>query len=96
MPLDGSEFFVSGVTQELVVARQRIKDGWCHKGGRNRNGVCMIFALGGDNEVRKSCMRFLSIAIGDLPLVAWNDHDDRVKDDVLEAYDKAIELSLTV
>jgi len=91
MPFDGTE--LPRVTKELINARNRIEKGWIQNYASTSKGVCMSFAIDGGYAMREECLVFLSAAIGGLPVVPWNDAPGRTKEEVLAAYDRAIELS---
>jgi hypothetical protein len=89
MPFDGTS---SPVTQTLIDARAKVEKGWCQHHGRSRGAVCAGFAL-----VEAGCSETTIFIFEDVikqPIITWNDAPDRTKEQVLAAFDRAIDLSL--
>ena len=101
MPFDGN---VSVVTQYLLDAKQRLLDsGWVRHTMQTKDGYCMIGAMraGDPKNYNISHLRVVQKAYGHLIAVTgfigiatWNDSPGRTKAQVLEAYDRAIALSM--
>jgi hypothetical protein len=97
MPFDGSE--LPAVTQHLIAGRRNIEAGWVQNFTRTRNGVCVIGALG--NYYNRAVDLLLAAVAQVDPeafrtrnITAFNDRPGRTKQEVLEAFDRAVILSL--
>jgi hypothetical protein len=100
MPFDGTHYeTASPVTQMLADGRQQLQRGWCQRITRQRGSACMIGSLEiTDFEIFRLAEQFILEAIDDLgyshsSVVSFNDDLFRTKDEILEVYDRAIELS---
>jgi hypothetical protein len=104
MPFDGANYeATSPVTQMLVEGKDRVQNGWCQQTMRQRGSVCMIGSLIiRDFDAFAQAEGLLLSAINLLgysqrTVRDFNDDMSRTKGQVLEVYDRAIELSkLTV
>ena len=103
MPFDGISYEpVSPVTQMLIDGKQQLQRGWCQRIMRRRGSVCIIGSLAvADFDVFAEAEKFLLEAIRDYgysysSVAEFNDDISRTKEQVLEVYDRAIELSLPV
>ena|SRR5438105_9468121 len=103
MPFDCSTYdVVSPVSQMLREGREQVQRGWCQRIMRQRGSVCMIGSLNIiDFEVFATTEKLMLEAIDDLgysysTVAAFNDDFCRTKEQVLEVYDRAIELSMPV
>jgi hypothetical protein len=103
MPFDGSKYVTaSPVTQMLMEARQQVEQGWCQHSMRQRGSVCMIGALDINDYIQFVTAETLLLeAIRGLghahtSVAAFNDDRGRTKNQVLTAYDRAIERSMTL
>jgi hypothetical protein len=103
MPFDGASYeTVSPVTQMLIDGRQQLQRGWCQRIMRRRGSVCIIGSLAiVDFDVFAKAEKFLLEAIEDYgyphsTVANFNDDLFRTKEEVLEVYDRAIELSIPV
>ena len=87
MPFDCSTYdVVSPVSQMLREGREQVQRGWCQRIMRQRGSVCMIGSLEAIDDLGYS---YSTVA-------AFNDDFCRTKEQVLEVYDRAIELSMPV
>jgi hypothetical protein len=100
MPFDGANYeVISPVTQMLVEGKDRVQSGWCQQTMRQRGSVCMIGSLMiSDFDAFVRAETFLINAINlrgyaHRSVREFNDDRSRTKGQVLEVYDKAIELS---
>ena len=100
MPFDGANYeVISPVTQMLVEGKDRVQSGWCQQTMRQRGSVCMIGSLMiSDFDVFVQAETLLQNAISHLgypqrTVRDFNDDRSRTQGQVLEVYDKAIELS---
>jgi hypothetical protein len=100
MPFDGANYEVtSPVTQMLIEGKDRVQSGWCQKAMRQRGSVCMIGSL----RIRDfdAFLQAEDLLLNAVNLLGYpqrtvrdfNDDVSRTKRQVLEVYDKAIELS---
>ena len=100
MPFDGANYEVtSPVTQMLIEGKDRVQSGWCQQTMRQRGSVCMIGSL----RIRDcdACVQAEGLLLSAVNLLGYshgtvrdvNDDMSRTKWQVLEVYDKAIELS---
>jgi hypothetical protein len=103
MPFDGTHYeTASPVTQMLIDGRQQVQRGWCQRIMRQRGASCMIGSLAiTDFEIFSRAEKFILEAIDDLgyshsSVASFNDDTCRTKEEVLEVYDRAVELSLPV
>jgi hypothetical protein len=103
MPFDGSKYVTaSPVTRMLMEARQQVEQGWCQHSMRQRGSVCMIGALDiNDYTQFIDAETLLLEAIRSLghshsSVAAFNDDLGRTKTQVLTAYDRAIDNSMTL
>jgi hypothetical protein len=103
MPFDGTIYEpVSPVTQMLIDGRQQLQRGWCQRIMRRRGSVCLIGSLAiVDFDVFAQAEKLLLNAIRAFgyphtSVADFNDDLTRTKEQVLEVYDRAIELSLPV
>jgi hypothetical protein len=101
MPFDGTDYQVlSPVTHMLMDGRQRVQNGWSQCVMRQRGSVCMIGSLTiTDYKVFAVAEQLILEAIEELgysysSIVAFNDDLRRTKQEVLEAFDAAIALSM--
>lgn len=99
MPFDGVDYKVtSPVTQMLIEGKDRVQSGWCQEAMRQRGSVCMIGSLSiRDFDAFVQAEDLLLNAINLLgysqrTVRDFNDDSSRTKGQVLEVYDKAIEL----
>src|SRR5215472_8419643 len=100
MPFDGANYeVISPVTQMLVEGKDRVQSGWCQQTMRQRGSVCIIGSLMiSDFDAFVRAETFLLNAINLLGYAHrnardFNDDKSRTKGQVLQVYDKAIELS---
>ena len=100
MPFDGTYYEkVSPVTQMLLEGKQQVQRGWCQQVMRRRGSACMIGSLTiCDFDVFVEAEKLLLEAIGGFghsyrSVAEFNDDVTRTKEQVLEVYDRAIELS---
>lgn len=93
MPFDGAH--LSSTTQALIEGRRQIEIGWCQHKAVDGSAVCMVSAL---PRVRGSfhpaAVQILTEVVGCYPPL-WQDMPGRTLDEVLAAYDRAIELPLS-
>jgi hypothetical protein len=89
----------------LKAARERILQGWCPDAGSDdHGGVCALIAItrsadwthndflcGMADETMGYMRRSISRTDGDI--IAWNDTKGRTKEEVVAAFDRAIELA---
>ena len=100
MPFDGANYeVISPITQMLIEGKDQVQSGWCQQTMRQRGSVCMIGSLKiSDFDAFERAETFLMNAIN-LSGYAYrsvrdfNDDRSRTKGQVLDVYDKAIELS---
>lgn len=91
----------SAVTRLLREGRAAVERGWCQRTYRSEKGeVCALGALGFKNgmlatESQVLAQRALRVGIfSSEPYIHhWNDRPERTKQDVLDAYDRAIVIS---
>jgi len=100
MPFDGANYeVISPITQMLIEGKDRVQSGWCQQTMRQRGSVCMIGSLMiSDFDVFVQAETLLQNAISQLgysqrTVRDFNDDRSRTQVQVLEVYDKAIELS---
>jgi len=104
MPFDGANYEVtSPVTQMLVEGKDRVQKGWCQQTMRQRGSVCMTGSLmisDFDAFVQAESLLLRAMKLlgySQRTVRDFNDDMSRTKGQVLEVYDRAIELSkLTV
>src|SRR5436190_18148954 len=103
MPFDGTSYEpVSPVTQMLINGKQQLERGWCQRIMRRRGSVCIIGSLAiVDYDVFAAAQKLLLEAIQEYgyshsSVADFNDDITRTKEQVLEVYDRAIELSMPV
>jgi len=104
MPFDGANYEVtSPVTQMLVEGKDRVQSGWCQQTMRQRGSVCMIGSLMISDfdafvQAESLLLRAMNLlGYSQRTVRDFNDDMSRTKGQVLEVYDRAIELSkLTV
>ena len=103
MPFDGANFETSSpVTQMLSDGRERVQLGWCQRSMRQPGSVCMIGSLTVSDfhtftqaeGLVLEAIDFLGYPHRSVP--GFNDAAGRTRDQVLEVFDKAIELSKIV
>lgn len=85
----------AGVADVLREARGLIaKHGWCRNVYKNAFGeMCAAGAIrcaSGDSKVKFEARGFLCAAINGASITQWNDRPRRTKEQVLEAFDRAI------
>lgn len=93
MPFDGTK--LDDVTKLLIEGRERIERGWCQGVMRKLGAVCMVGALyegtiGSDGNIYFNAELRLQRGAGTDDLPRWNDAPERTKDEVLQAFDRAI------
>ena len=100
MPFDGTNYeVIFPVTQMLIDGRDRVQSGWCQQTMRQRGSVCMIGSLrikDFDAFVKAEGLLLNAVSLLGYPqrtVRDFNDDMSRTKGQVLEVYDKAIELS---
>ena len=100
MPFDGTNYeVISPVTQMLIDGKDRVQSGWCQQIMRQRGSVCMIGSLrikDFDAFVQAEGLLLNAANLLGYPqrtVRDFNDDMSRTKGQVLEVYDKAIELS---
>lgn len=100
MPFDGANYEVtSPVTQMLIEGKDRVQSGWCQQTMRQRGSVCIIGSL----RIRDfdAFLEAEGVLLNAVNLLGYpqrtvrdfNDDMSRTKAQILEVYDKAIELS---
>ena len=103
MPFDGTNYETAPVTQMLMDGRERVERGWSRGVMRTGSSVCMIGSLTAvviDYELFTKAEKLMREAILNLgysyrSVADFNDALYRTKEQVLEVYDMAIELSVT-
>lgn len=90
-------------TEILMAARARIEQGWvCGAGSTTDGKVCSLIAITRsadwthDDLLRgrgDKTLDYLRKAIGRPDIIDWNDTATRTKEEVLAAFDRAIELA---
>lgn len=103
MPLDDATYRPqSSVVAILVEGRRLVETSWFHGYPGNQvsppHEYCAITAISRQNEVDTlAALRYLALAIFGWEnlngIVPWNDDLERTRDEVLAAYDDAIELA---
>jgi len=85
---------MSNSTTVLEQGKKRIeKYGWTQfSNGNRRHGFCVYGAITAEGGLTHQAYLYLQDCIGKRP-VDWNDEKGRTKEEVLELFDKAIELS---
>ena len=93
MPFDGK---LDPVTLLLIEGREAIGRGWTQRATERDGAVCVMGALGwpegaiGNASAFSEAVKRLAKAINTHEIIAWNDHLDRTKEEVLAAFDRAI------
>jgi hypothetical protein len=101
MPFDGQNYeTVPPVTQMMMLGRQKLEGGWCQHMLRRNGYVCMVGSLTlTDLKMDAVAQKFMYEAIREYgyshsTIEEFNDDKNRTKEQVLEVYDRAIELSM--
>ena len=95
------------IVDQLKEGRERVKKGWTQKThARNAKGRSVGFrspkavqwCVVGSCDCANACVKYLrSIVFSRYPneqsIVTWNDRSERTQEDIIEAFDRAIELA---
>lgn len=102
MPFDNTHFIDNidvindGVLHILTIGREKIIKGWYKHTFMNANSVCALGALRlvawiyKCRHIEDSALYYLQEACGYINVPRWNDLSSTSKQDVINAYDKAI------
>jgi hypothetical protein len=97
LPFDGTK--LDDVTKLLIEGRERIEQGWCQGRFEAKGSFCMLGAIRYDHQTtkwRRAARKRLARALGlgqeadGNHIPNWNDAPGRTKDEVLQAFDRAI------